>query len=610
MIEVLNKSGGEESAAATVSPRAEYVERLEARRAEAARQVEVDRRIANARLAVFLAGVIVAGLALWAERISPAWVAFPVILFVALMIWHGRVTNARRRAERATGFYERALARLDNQWIGKGEPGARFLDERHPNALDLDLFGSGSLFELLCTARTRKGEDILAAWLRAAAAVEEIHERQAAVAELRPQLDLREEFALLGADVPAGIDMTALVAWGTTPALLRGGRARMAASLLPACTVAALVGWWALGTGAMPFLTMLAIQGGFALWLMRRVHRVVRPVESKAHDLALLAGVLGSLERETFTSPRLRALREMLNTSGVPPSRRIAQLGRLADWLDAQHNQLFALIAPLLLWTTQLAFAVEAWRALAGAAIGRWLDVVGEFEALCALASYAYENPLDPFAEVVPEGPIFVGEELGHPLIPVAQCVRNDLCLGGDLRLLVVSGSNMSGKSTLLRTIGVNAVLALAGAPVRAHRLRLSPMVIGATLRIQDSLQAGRSRFYAEITRIRQILDTAKGSPPLLFLLDEFLQGTNSHDRRQGADGVLRTLLDCGAIGLITTHDLALAEIADRLAPRAANVHFEDRFEDGALTFDYRMRPGVVTTSNALALMRLVGIEV
>jgi hypothetical protein len=610
MIQVLKKSGSEESAAAALSPRAEYVERLEARRTEAARQVELHRRIANARLAVFIAGVIVAGLALWHERIATVWVAVPVVLFVALMIWHGRVMNARRRAERAAGFYERALARLDNQWMGKGEPGARFLDERHPNALDLDLFGSGSLFELLCTARTRKGEDVLAAWLRSTVAVEEVHDRQAAVAELRPRLDLREEFALLGANVPAGIDMTALVAWGTTPALLRGGRTRMAASLLPACTVAALVGWWVLGTGAMPFLTMLAIQGGFALWLMRRVHRVVRPVESKAHDLALLAGVLASLEGETFTSPRLRALREMLNSSGVPPSRRIAQLGRLADWLDAQHNQLFALIAPLLLWTTQLAFAVEAWRALAGAAIGRWLDVVGEFEALCALASYAYENPLDPFAVVVPEGPLFVGEGLGHPLIPVAQCVRNDLCLGGDLRLLVVSGSNMSGKSTLLRTIGVNAVLALAGAPVRAHRLRLSPMVIGATLRIQDSLQAGRSRFYAEITRIRQILDMAKGSPPLLFLLDEFLQGTNSHDRRQGAEGVLRTLLDCGALGLITTHDLALAEIADRLAPRAANVHFEDRFEDGALTFDYRMRPGVVTTSNALALMRLVGIEV
>jgi len=294
----------------------------------------------------------------------------------------------------------------------------------------------------------------------------------------------------------------------------------------------------------------------------------------------------------------------------MPASRRIAQLGRLADWLEAQHNPFFALFAPLLLWTTQLAFAIEAWRATAGSAIARWFDVVGEFEALCALAGYAYENPLDPFPEVVSERPCFAGEALGHPLMGVNQCVRNDVCLGGELRLLVVSGSNMSGKSTLLRTVGINAVLALAGGPVRARRLRISPLVVGATLRVQDSLHAGRSRFYAEIIRIRQFLDMAKGSPPLLFLLDEFLLGTNSHDRRLGAEAVIRSLLDCGAIGLITTHDLALAEIADRLAPRAANVHFEDQFEDRTLTFDYRMRPGIVTTSNALALMRATGIEV
>jgi DNA mismatch repair ATPase MutS len=293
-----------------------------------------------------------------------------------------------------------------------------------------------------------------------------------------------------------------------------------------------------------------------------------------------------------------------------PPSRRIARLGRLADWLEAQHNQFFALFAPLLLWTTQLAFAIEAWRATDGPAIARWLDAVGEFEALCALAAYAYETPLDPFPEIVPEGPLFAAEGLGHPLMGVTQCVPNDVHLGGDLRALVVSGSNMSGKSTLLRTIGVNTVLALTGAPVRARAMKLSPLVIGATLRIQDSLQAGRSRFYAEITRVRQLLDMAKGSPPLLFLLDEFLQGTNSHDRRFGAEAVLRTLIDYGAIGLITTHDLALAEIADRLAPRTANVHFEDHFKDGALAFDYQMRPGVVTTNNALALMRAMGIYV
>jgi hypothetical protein len=538
------------------------------------------------------------------------WLAAPAALFVTLVFWHRQVEVARRRAERAAAFYERGLARLDNRWTGAGEAGARFLDEHHPNALDLDLFGTGSLYERLCTAGTRKGEDTLAAWLLSPAPRDTIRGRQEAVAELRPRLDMREELALLAADLPSGIDLAALVRWGAAPPVLSGGWARIAAGVLPAATVAALVAWSGLGAGPAPFLVALALQGGFALWLMRRVYQVVQPVESAAHRLELFAGVLRCLEQERFTSAHLRDLRRTLDSAGVPPSRRIAHLGRLADWLEAQHNQFFALFAPLLLWTTQLAFAVEAWRATDGPAIARWLDTVGEFEALCALAAYAYENPLDPFPEIVLEGPLLAGEALGHPLMPVTQCVPNDVYLGGDLRVLVVSGSNMSGKSTLLRTIGVNAVLALAGAPVRARAMRISPLVIGATLRIQDSLQAGRSRFYAEITRVRQLLDMAKGSPPLLFLLDEFLQGTNSHDRRFGAEAVLRTLIDYGAIGLLTTHDLALAEIADRLAPRAANVHFEDHFQDASLAFDYRMRPGVVTTSNALALMRAVGIEV
>ena len=204
----------------------------------------------------------------------------------------------------------------------------------------------------------------------------------------------------------------------------------------------------------------------------------------------------------------------------------------------------------------------------------------------------------------------FDGTGLGHPLLPGARMVRNDVRLWGDARLLVVSGSNMSGKSTLLRTVGVNAVLALAGAPVRATALRITPLAIGATLRIQDSLQEGRSRFFAEITRVRDLSDTARGPLPLLFLLDELFHGTNSHDRLAGASGTLRSLLDHGAIGMTTTHDLALTAVADGLSPRAINVHFEDHFEGGEIKFDYRMKPGPVTRSNALALMRAVGLDV
>jgi DNA mismatch repair ATPase MutS len=278
--------------------------------------------------------------------------------------------------------------------------------------------------------------------------------------------------------------------------------------------------------------------------------------------------------------------------------------------LDSRKNQLFLPFALIWLWTTQLAFRIDAWRSGSGSQVPGWIRAIGEFEALCALAAYAAENPADPFPELVVDSTCYEAEALGHPLIPVGDCVRNDLVLREPARVLIVSGSNMSGKSTLLRTTGINAVLAFAGAPVRARRLRLSILNIGATLRIQDSLQAGRSRFYAEITRVRQLVDLSRGPLPLLFLLDELFHGTNSHDRCVGAESVIRGLIARGAIGLVTTHDLALTQIADSLASHARNVHFEDQLRDGKMYFNYRMHPGVVQHSNALALMRAIGLDV
>jgi len=278
--------------------------------------------------------------------------------------------------------------------------------------------------------------------------------------------------------------------------------------------------------------------------------------------------------------------------------------------LDARRNQLFAPLAAIVLWATQLTRSIEAWRAECGASVARWLATVGEIEALCAFATFAYEHPGHPFPEIKEGAALFESDGLGHPLLPTLRCVRNDLRLGGDLRVLVVSGSNMSGKSTLLRSVGANALLALAGAPVCAHRLRLSPLALGASMRIQDSLETGTSRFYAEITRMRRMIERASDGVPLLFLLDEILAGTNSHDRRIGAEAVVRGFVERGAIGLVTTHDLALARIAEALAPRAANVHFEDQLQDGQMSFDFQLRPGVVQKSNALALMRAVGLEV
>ena len=224
---------------------------------------------------------------------------------------------------------------------------------------------------------------------------------------------------------------------------------------------------------------------------------------------------------------------------------------------------------------------------------------------------YAWEHPADPFPEFESAArACFDGEDLAHPLLEESRVVRNSVRLGGELHAMIVSGSNMSGKSTLLRTVGANVVLAQAGAPVRARRLRLSALALGASIRVSDSLQGGTSRFYAEIMRLHQIMELASGGPAVLFLLDELLHGTNSHDRRIGAEAIVRGLVDRGAIGLLTTHDLALAHIAEALAPRAINVHFEDHLENGRMSFDYLLHAGVVEKSNALELMRSVGLEV
>jgi hypothetical protein len=478
------------------------------------------------------------------------------------------------------------------------------------------LFGPASLFELLSSARTRMGEETLAAWLLAPADVPEVAARQAAVADLTDRLDLREAISLAGTEVRAGVHTETLLAWTEAPPALRKAWLRPAAIVLTVAAIATGSVWLITGDSA-PFLFTILLEIAFSLPLRERIVKALHGADQAARDLDVLAVVLARIEQESFAAPRLASLQRSLTDTDakrrVAASASIHRLHWLVELHDWQHNAMFAVLAAVVLWGTHLALAIEAWRRAHGRHVREWLRICGEFEALASLSAYRYEHPADPFPELTEDRrqqPLFDGVRVGHPLIPAARMVRNDVALGNRVRLLVVSGSNMSGKSTLLRTVGVNAVLAFAGAPVRAERLRISPLRIGATLRIQDSLQEGRSRFYAEISRIREVADLAAGQPPVLFLLDELLHGTNSHDRAVGAAGVLRALVDRGAIGLVTTHDLALTAIADQFEGRAANVHFDDRFEGGTIAFDYLMKPGPVTHSNALALMRAVGLQV
>ncbi|MDE3135279.1 MAG: mismatch repair protein [Acidobacteriota bacterium] len=592
-------------------PQTEYATRLEARLQAVERHESGHIRVGNSKLATLVAGLTLAWISLARHWVSSYWLVAPAALYIALAVWHERILRARTLAERAVVFYRQGIARIEDRWPGHGNPGDRFRDEKHVYAEDLDLFGRGSLFELLCTARTPMGEARLALWLLAALPVPAILERHAMVSELREKLDLREDLALVGEDLRASFNPEALAKWAESPRVLPSSFWRVAALALALLAVGTLA-WGARTYDYLPLVIVLAVEALFRYALKSRVEAVITTTNSDAQGLALFAATLKRLERESFSSPRLRAFVDALNEGGTPASSAMAQLARIAYWIESHDSFMVRLLDIPLLITVQVGFAAEAWRGHSGRHVRSWIDAVGEMEALVSLAAYSYEHPRDRFPEFADPsaGPLFDGQQLGHPLIEQARCVPNSVRLDRDNRILMVSGSNMSGKSTYLRVAGVNAVLALAGAPIRGQSLRLSPLVLGTRLRTTDSLQESRSGFYTEILRIRQVFDLTSGELPVLFLFDELLEGTNSKDRRIGAEGLLRAFIERGAIGIVTTHDLALTEITHELGAAVSNAHLQDYVENGSMRFDYKLRPGVVARSNALELMRLVGLQV
>jgi hypothetical protein len=439
--------------------------------------------------------------------------------------------------------------------------------------------------------------------------VARIDERNAAVAELRGQLELREDLAVLGEDAGVGVHPSELVQWAEAPNRIGWPLLRPLAISLAVLAVAG-VGIWAYWGTPTPLLAVVIVEGVLVYRLRKPMEEVLDGAEHALHDLDLLSALLSRVEQQPFQAPRLLALQRELTSPETGASQAIAGLRTIGDLIDSRDNMFVRILDVPLLYSVQVALAAERWRSRYGPSVAAWLEAIAEIEALLSLSAYSYEHPADPFPEFVSGAACLDGESLGHPLLPAAACVRNDVKVCGETRALLVSGSNMSGKSTLLRAVGINVVLAMAGAPVRARRMRLTPLNPGASIRINDSLQEGSSRFYAEITRLRRLFDLAGGQPPLLFLLDELLQGTNSKDRRIGAEGVVRALLARGAIGLLTTHDLALTEIGGALDGHLRNVHFEDEFSGGHISFDYRLRDGVVTKSNGLELMRSIGLDV
>jgi hypothetical protein len=595
-----------------LDPRVEYERRLASHGKTIGRRERQHILIGNWKLAVVVVFFLLAWLRYGRHEIPTAWLIAPVLAYAFLAVAHEYTIRARTHAETAAAFYRAGFARMEDRWSGTGASGDRFRDPRHVYAEDLDLFGNGCLFQLLSTARLPMGENRLAEWLLNPSPAGTIIERQALVSELRENLDLREDLAVAGEDLRVRLNPESLRKWCETGPVF--GTAGLGTLAVLSALAAAATFTYLLSTGLLwPFLIVLIIELIVYVRFRARADTVLSDISSNAEGVVLFSEIVRRLESEPFASPRLQQLLAEFTRGAEQASRALRRFARIVNWIDGRDSLLARLLELPALYTIQAATAADRWRKRHGHHMCRWIDAVAEIEALLSLSAYAFEHPFDPFPEFasLSGSPArFDGAELGHPLIPHLQCVRNNICLDERTRVLIVSGSNMSGKSTLLRTVGINAVLAMAGAPIRGASLRLTPLSLGTRLRSIDSLQEGRSTFYTELLRIRQVFDLVSRENPILFLFDELLDGTNSHDRRIGAEKLVRALLEGGAIGVITTHDLALAEMTRSVGSAVHNAHFQDQVENGQMRFDYKLRDGVVAKSNALALMRLVGLKV
>ena len=519
----------------------------------------------------------------------------------------GREADRLWRAQR---FTERALDRVQGEWPSRGDSGDEFRDPTHPYAADLQILGEGSLFEFLSTARTGVGRRGLAGYLLETAPLAEIQERQEAIRELLPQTGLREAVAALGPFESSESQWQTFAGWLDSPPLAFPALARRilpftssAVVLLMAAGLMGLVPWLRVTVWTAP---LLAFHAALGLLFRRRVRRAIDRLHLLSAEIQVVREGLELLAGRRFASTKLRRLAEQ--AAGAPAALR--QLERLLMVLGERNKDWFYLPFLVLMAGTQLSMAIERWRAAHGPALRGWLDAWAEFEALNSLACYAYENPSHAFPQLSDAGAHLQARGLGHPLLPYDACVPNDVALDAQSRFYIVSGSNMSGKSTLLRAIGLNAVLAQAGAPVRAESLRLSRFSVVASFSPAESLRNGTSRFLAEVDRLKQAILLAAAETPVLFLVDEIFSGTNSSDRRVASEAVIRTLVARGAMGAISTHDLALAEIARRADLGGVNMHMGSREGGGPLDFDYRLKAGVTTEANALAIARMAGVDV
>ncbi|MCH2203118.1 MAG: hypothetical protein MK102_14195 [Fuerstiella sp.] len=569
-----------------------------------------DRRFVRVRVTLFL-GVIVLGTWLTADPRAALPFSITTAVLVLVMVVHRPTLHRLRSTVRIQQWYSSCLQRLTNHWRQLPESGEEFVSSEHSWSGDLDLFGPGSLFQKLCQCRTLPARRMLAGWMTEVPAAEVIVHRQQMAESLRNELDLRERLATIDNAGNWSATETTLNRWATESAR---PVPPWIVFLSAVFGVAGIVLLFMAAADIVDFSTLLLVllaQMPLMLLARSQIKAVVTAVDSVNQALRQLSQILTELEAHSFDDPHVVELQQVLKAGGHRASAQIRSLSNRIGWLNnSLRNQFLIPFAWLFGLTVLLTDRIERWRVDYGALIPGWIEASAELEVLLTIGAWSFDNADTVIPEISDGAPMFTACELGHPLLSNRQCILNDVQLTQDHPLMLISGSNMSGKSTLLRSIGTNLVLTWCGGRVNARSMSTTPFQMGTVMRVSDSLIEGRSLFFSIVRRLRQVVDLTDGTLPVLFLLDEILNGTNSNDRRRGAEAVIRSLLDRGALGLVTTHDLELTRIVHSLDGRAGNYHFEDQITDGAMTFDYQLREGVVERSNAIELMRMMGLDV
>jgi hypothetical protein len=608
-----------------------------------------DRR--GVRLGWARVGVFVAGFALYVTAdvtggVAGRWwaggVLAALVIFFLLVVWHRRVRAQERHLAALAQVNRESMARVERDWDALPAALPEDAGPSHPYARDLDLEGEASLFRLLSTVTLPPGVDTLRRWLLSPSGPGELRERQEAVAELASLVDFRQTLEARGRleDPPSAASVRSFLGWAEgEPWLPKHPWLRVVAWLLPLLTgmlvafqVTGLVAgpWWLLS-----MVVALAVGGSFG----KEIHPLMDAAGAGQEGFSRYGAVLSLFLETEVRSPVLEGLKNAVRNGTEGPERQFRRLGRSTAWADVRHSVMAHYpLQALLVWDVHVLAGLEKWKAQWGRHVRRWLEALGELEALAALGAVKADHPEWVFPSLVEGGePGLRALELGHPLLAPERCVGNDVEVGPPGSFVFLTGSNMSGKSTLLRAVGLNAVLAQAGGPVCARRMEMTPLDVQTSMRASDSLARGVSQYMAELQRIQQVVEAARGGgggggesgrrggeagsraggglpcggATTLYLLDEPLQGTNEAERRVAVQTILGHLLDARAVGMVATHDLQL-DHSEVLSPAALAVHFEGVVrEDGAgpiLSFDYRLRAGRATSTNALALLRAVGL--